>query len=238
MPHQRTCARGLLRVFTLSLTALVCLGLAPETRADEIAIWNFNDSNTVVDRGAGTLTTTANPVNITFPAGTTVNAQGGDPAGQALAIAAGTSLVNNGSLLTFNASTAGFTSIVVSYAWQRTTTGFSNVTLQYSTDGLNFSTLSALNPPSAFDDVVFTFDAPTGAGNNPLFAFRFILDGATGATGNIRIDNFAVTGSPIPAVAVPEPVTMLIFGTGLAGAAARVRRRRKGRAGAQSWPDH
>ena len=37
---------------------------APAAKADEIAVWNFNDSNLLVDRGQGTLTTTA--ANIMF----------------------------------------------------------------------------------------------------------------------------------------------------------------------------
>ena len=52
---------------TFQLIAILALLIVPTVvRADEIAIWNFNDSNLIVDRGQGTLTTTANPANIMF----------------------------------------------------------------------------------------------------------------------------------------------------------------------------
>jgi hypothetical protein len=59
------------RRFSLASLAVVvfCLSSAPAVKADEIAVWNFNDANLLVDRGQGTLTTTA--VNIMFLSGTT-----------------------------------------------------------------------------------------------------------------------------------------------------------------------
>lgn len=51
----------------------------------------------MVDRGFGTLTTNANPANVTFFTGTSLNAGMGDPAGIALAILGGANLQNNGS---------------------------------------------------------------------------------------------------------------------------------------------
>ena len=93
----------------LSLASLAlfvfCLSSAPAVKADEIAVWNFNDGNLIVDRGQGTLTTTA--TNITFSSGTTFNASMGDPAGLALTIPGGVSLQNNGSVLEVHVNTAG-----------------------------------------------------------------------------------------------------------------------------------
>ena len=81
---------------TFQLIAVLALLIVPTVvRADEIAIWNFNDSNLIVDRGSGTLTTTANPANVTFFSGTTNLASMGDPAGMALAIQGGANLQNN-----------------------------------------------------------------------------------------------------------------------------------------------
>src|SRR5689334_25263702 len=89
------------RRLSLASLALVvfCLSSAPAVKADEIAVWNFNDANLIVDRGFGTLTTTSNPANLTFLSGTTFNASMGDPAGLALAIFAGPNLENNGVIL-------------------------------------------------------------------------------------------------------------------------------------------
>ena len=105
-----------------------CLSSAPAVKADEIAVWNFNDGNLIVDRGQGTLTTTA--TNITFSSGTTFNASMGDPAGLALTIPGGVSLQNNGSVLEVHINTAGFENVHVTWAWQRTDTGFNDDLIQ------------------------------------------------------------------------------------------------------------
>ena len=54
---------------------------APATLADELAVWNFNDSDLIVDHGNGTLSSNLNVANILFAAGTTNNARLGDAAG-------------------------------------------------------------------------------------------------------------------------------------------------------------
>ncbi len=118
--------------FSVPVVLLVLLFLcsAQAARADEIAIWNFNDSDLLVDHGAGTLTTNFNPLNVLFAAGTLTNARLGDLAGQALSLQGGTGNANNGRNITFNVSTVGFAAIVVSFATQGTATGFnSNIEL-------------------------------------------------------------------------------------------------------------
>ena len=130
----------LTRRFTFNLIcAVLMLAAATEAaRADELAVWNFNDSNLNVDRGNGTLATNIIVANILFAAGTTTNARQGDIAGQALSLQGGTGTANNGRNLTFNVSTLGFSNIVVSFATQGTSTGFNSNQFQYSLDGLNF----------------------------------------------------------------------------------------------------
>lgn len=215
------------RRLSLASLALVvfCLSSAPAVKADEIAVWNFNDANLIVDRGQGTLTTTSNPANLMFLSGTTFNASMGDPAGLALAIQAGPNLVNNGVILELHVNTAGFDNVHISWAWQRSDTGFNDDVIRESMDGTTFTGFSFAAIQTNFFG---GFDA-SGAGslfnNNPNFAVRITLNGATSETGNIRFDNIVVTGTQI----VPEPATMLLLSMGLAGAAAEVRRRRRAR---------
>jgi hypothetical protein len=197
--------------------------------ADEIAIWNFNDSDLVVDHGTGTLTSNFVSANILFAAGTTNNARLGDLAGQALSLQGGTSNTNNGRNLTFNVSTVGFSNIIFSFATQGTSTGFNSNQFQYSLDGTNFIDFgSPYVPATAFGSVplVFTLTSIVGLNNNPNAAFRIVFNGATTSTGNNRIDNIVIDGTSSSTGTIPEPTTALLLFSGLSGMIAIKRKRR------------
>ena len=196
--------------------------------ADELAVWNFNDSDLNVDHGSGTLATNLNVANILFAAGTTNNARLGDPAGQALSLQGGTSVANNGRNLTFNVSTAGFSNIIVSFATQGTSTGFNSNQFQYSLDGINFIDFgSPYVPATAFGSLplVFSLISIAGLNDNPNAAFRIVFNGATSSTGNNRIDNIVVEGTKESVASIPEPTTALLLLSGLGGLY-KMRRRR------------
>ncbi|HJX92306.1 MAG TPA: PEP-CTERM sorting domain-containing protein [Pyrinomonadaceae bacterium] len=197
--------------------------------ADEIAIWNFNDSDLVVDHGTGTLTSNFVSSNILFAAGTTNNARLGDLAGQALSLQGGTSNTNNGRNLTFNVSTVGFSNIIFSFATQGTSTGFNSNQFQYSLDGTNFIDFgSPYVPATAFGSVplVFTLTSIVGLNNNPNATFRIVFNGATTSTGNNRIDNIVIDGTSSSTGTIPEPTTALLLFSGLSGLIAIKRKRR------------
>ena len=216
--------------FKLICLLLLLTASAPAALADELAIWNFNDSDLIVDHGNGTLTTNFNPANVLFAAGTTNNARLGQPAGQALSLQGGTGTANNGRNVTFNVSTLGFSNIIVSFASQGTSTGFNSNQFQYSLDGITFVDFGLpYAPATTFGAVPFVFSLETIAGlnNNPNAAFRILFDGATTSTGNNRIDNVVVEGSAAaPPTEVPEPATASLLLSGLSGVYAARRRRR------------
>lgn len=211
--------------FNLICAVLMFMAASQAALADELAVWNFNDSNLNVDHGTGTLTSNFNIVNILFAAGTTNNARPGDAAGQALSLQGGTGVANNGRNITFNVSTVGFSNIVVSFATQGTSTGFNSNQFQYSLDGINFVDFGPpYVPASTFGAVPLVFSLATIAGlnNNPDAAFRIVFNGATSSTGSNRIDNFVVEGT---SETIPEPTTALLLLSGLGGLYKLKRRR-------------
>lgn len=203
--------------FNLICAALLFFTASQAALADELAIWNFNDSDLNVDHGSGTLISNLNVVNLLFAAGTTNNARLGDAAGQALSLQGGTGVANNGRNITFNVSTVGFSNIVVSFATQGTSTGFNSNQFQYSLDGINFIDFGPPYTPAAVFGtlpLVFTLTSIVGLNNNPNAAFRIVFNGATSSTGNNRIDNIVVEGT---SATIPEPTTALLLLSGLGG---------------------
>ena len=201
----------------VTIVLLLLLIGANSSRATEITIWNFNDSDLLADFGAGTLTTDFNVANILFAAGTTNNARQGAPAGQALSLQGGTGTANNGRNITFSVSTLGFANIIISFATQGTSTGFNSNQLQYSLDGLSWTNFgSPFTPATAFGStpVVFNLSAIPALNDNPNAAFRIIFNGSTTSTGNNRLDNLVVEGT---STTIPEPTTALLLLTGLTG---------------------
>jgi hypothetical protein len=206
----------------LVFLSLVLLWPSQSARADEIAIWNFNDSDLIVDHGSGTLITNFNLVNVVFTlGGTTINARQGDPAGQSLTLQGGTSTANNGRVLDLIVSTVGFGNITISFATQGTSTGFTSNQFQYSLDGVTFVNFAApYTPPAAFGLVTFDLSSITGVNDNPNAAFRIVFNGATTSSGNNRIDNLVVEGQSIMVETIPEPSSMLLLSIGLTGSIA------------------
>ncbi len=213
--------RGNLRsgVFVWGVFTIATFAATSPAFADLIAYCDFNDSNLIVDQGAGSLATNFPAVDVSYSAGTTNNARTGVPAGQSLTLR---NQANNGTgHADFTISTAGYMGVVLSLATQKTATGFSNNQIAYSTDGgATFTSFGApYNPPTAFDQLTFDFSAISALNNNPDSVFRISFAGATSATGNNRMDNVQFQGMP-GSVAVPEPPFGLL-GCAVAGAFVR-----------------
>src|SRR4051812_33587614 len=182
-------------------------GLSSAAQAQVLAYWNFNNNASQatlfapsggVNSGTASMSTIFAAADVTNFSGSTVNAQSGDPAGQALALVNQT---ENGNFLQFQVSTVGSSGIGLSFATQRTATGFNSDQLFYSTDGTSFTAVgSAYTPPASFALQSFDLSSVTALNNTPNAIFRIVFSGASSAAGNNRIDNLVVS-------AVPEPST-------------------------------
>ena len=129
----------------------------------------------------------------------------------------------NGKSAVFRFSMAGFQDLVVSYASQRTGTGFTAQAWSFSTDGLNWTDHQSVVPPSPpLGFGVLTLNNITGLNGATDAYLRLTVSGATNVNGNNRLDNIQFN-----ATAVPEPTSMLLAGSvALGGVFLRLRRKR------------
>ena len=167
-------------------------------------------------------TTTATNTGIGSVGGTTLNQASGDTntaTGLSLALIGGTGATtggtggNNGKYFEIdgintttvgtNPNTGAAADLSLSFAFQRTTTGFSSQAIAYSTDGgATFTTLTtAALAATTFATSTFTLPG-TAVDNVSNLEIRFTLTGATSSSGNNRFDNIQLT-------VVPEPTTVL-----------------------------
>jgi len=212
----------------ISLAVFLSLVLAHCANGDTIALWNFNDAiqettggmqEFLVDRGNGFMNCDFLTNNIGNAAGSTLNGEMDDPAGLALHLSGNS---NNRNSLTWMVDTTGFSSIDISFATRRTSTGFNNNQFQYSIDdGISWMDFgSPYRPDTVFGRQVFDLSGIQELENNSGAGFRIVFDGATSYSGNNRIDNLAVSGvpsGPPPATTVPEPSTVIMLGLGMSG---------------------
>lgn len=225
----------------LILPAVLFCFLASKSDAALIAYWNFNDlstTNSVPSNanqtsytptvGSASLTLvgwssragTSSPHGISNFGGSSINSISPDPAGQSLALQASnasTGTPNNGASLVLSFATVDLEDVVLTFATQKTSTGFASNQLAYSTDGTNYTDFGATyNPATSFGLQTFDLSSITALDDQATAFIRITFNGATGNSGNNRIDNLQIT-------AVPEPAAALLGGIGLLGL---LRRRR------------
>ena len=211
----------------IGLSVFMCLALSVCVYGETISVWSFNDAISgttggslefLIDRGNGLMNSSFASTSIGNIAGSALNSQDGDPAGQALRLSGN---ANNGQNLTWMVNTTGFESIDVSFATQRTSTGFNNNQFQYSFDSgaswLSFG--DVFIPGTSFSVRSYDLSGIPMLNNNPDAGFRIVFGGASSSSGNNRIDNLVVAGNSIvPTVStpVPEPSTITLMVIGIA----------------------
>lgn len=230
---------------TLMAFALVNAGLA---HGSTIAFWNFNSGTSsttgtfsaattfAVTEGSGTLTFSNGTTGLAVFGGTVTNLPSPDPdatgRGVALAIQNGTSGANNGSFLQMNLDMTGLQDLGMSFAAQRTSTGFNAIDVSYAVGEGSYTSFFAvplleesMGTTSAVPASIRTVDFTSINGviaNQGDVRIRMTFSGGStsSSAGNNRFDNLTLT-------AVPEPSTLGLAGVGvaLAGLGAWGRRR-------------
>jgi hypothetical protein len=216
------------QLFTKLHVVIVVIALSSNyLNAQElIYYWNFNDNapaaNTNWDQP---IPATIGNAEITYTfteaysfAGTTINGIDGEVNGGSFAPRGGNEMINNGAHFTMSAPTTGYQDIILSYPTRRTSTGFNTQEVQYTVNGTTWLTKEIIDI-SGFDNnwvagqlVTINFSGVSGVDNNPSFAIRIILTGATSAAGNNRFDNIRINGAQPGAVS--PPVNLLATAAG------------------------
>jgi hypothetical protein len=208
--------------FAAVVLILLGVGLFPSSQAsaDLIAYWNFNAlvNNTNngniygADTGSGVIFLDGwDSEGPNAKAGTTINALGGDPAGQALGLE---SDANNGASMVFFFNMAGLIDPILTFAERRNEFGFDSIQASWSTDGVTFTDFGSpfVSPTGVFGLRVLDFSS-INALDGALNAFiKLTFDGATERFGKNRIDNPQINAS----TAIPEPSYMAATGAVLA----------------------
>ena len=147
----------------------------------------------------------ANPLGINNFSGSTVNAVGVDPAGEALAVEVGTNtslataLPNNGASLVLQFNLSTLANPALTFATRRTATGFSSNQVAYSTDGVNYTNFGTPYNPvttTAFATQTFDFSAIDVLDNSATDYIRITFGGGTNNSGNNRLDNIQINTVP------------------------------------------
>ncbi len=135
---------------------------------------------------------------------TNPNARNGDVAGTHLRL-------NDpiGATLVFSLPTTGYQQVVVKYATRRSGSGAAAQKIEYATDGVNFDSLTTLEPANGDPtQQTLDFSGITAANDNPNFQIRITFSqGSGGTVGNNRFDNFTLDAAPLGADLIPPTVS-------------------------------
>ena len=225
------------KIFGASVVISVVCNI--QAHAATLAYWNFNSLSIAAPSapGSGGVPTTIAPNSSTVGGslaltpyggtvgdfgGSTLNTTGGDPTGASLSlISSGVTagpFPGNGTYIEIaTLNFTGLSNIGITYASQRTNTGFNSNTWSFSTDGTTFNSVAPVNPPTSYGLITIDLSSFVALNNAPSVTFRYTVSGATSNSGNTRIDNLQIVD------AIPEPSSSLL---GLAAGLSLLGRRR------------
>jgi len=104
------------------------------------------------------------------------------------------SSASNGQEFTLSVPTTGYSGIKYTYSTRGTGTGFTTHTIDYTTDGTNYTNIATITGRTAttFSLQTVDFTAITAADNNPDFKIRVTVSGRP-ISSAVRTGHFATT---------------------------------------------
>jgi hypothetical protein len=200
-------------------TILSLMGAITLAQATLVADWNFNSQATGAaptsitdDHGSGSLDLShlsAGADATISSSGASQNEFGSDTAGNALLISSGTG--ENGKSIIFSLNMSSLQNLVLTYATEASTSGFTTQNWLYSTNGGTTFTPSAAITSIGTAYATETVNFSSALNNDPSILIELTLSGATSGNGTAHFDNLQFN-----ATAVPEPAgCSLISAVGL-----------------------
>jgi|GEM_PF-913588 len=127
----------------------------------------------------------------------------------ALALLSATSNSANGKSLVFKLVMSGYKNLSISYATRGTSTGFTTHTWSYSTNASQWTDLSLQSGRTDTNYTAITLPTVTNVNGAANVYLRLTVAGATGSSGNNRLDNVQMTASQVAPPDTTPPVITL-----------------------------